>query len=422
MAVDNDLLVNVNKVINSISDTQKISVRKQQGKKIYVDCENVRSDAREALQQALTKAGIRNSTDIVKGSSELGTHLDSGYQIIYKKKQGSGGIGDTTLNSTITELFPCIGFLTDIRETDPDLFYQKVVQNNNPKLSCYLGDDYKAGKQFIDDAAGSAKFREKVTNAIAILQYIRFQDKGKPIKNVVWGYRLKPAGIPSKHPGDIFVEFRDGGQLGISLKAGGEKTEEPKLNTYVGNVLKDTKSESLYNKWKKESYDKFYTGIPNIPPFSEYGKPSFLKVLVKLEQQNKSLYEHLYDQHLEWLKGKVIDYLNADENRTKDWLLYKIAGKEKLGGVPLVVVKAYGDKAEELNDDDIVEACIQRSKNSGGLKVTKSPTSKQNFFISLTCNAKTTVLNFSIRTNKPGFDHKLGQYIDLAIKFNGVKK
>ena len=38
----------------------------------------------------------------------------------------------------------------------------------------------------------------------------------------------------------------------------------------------------------------------------------------------------------------------------------------------------------------------------------------------LKCNVRTTTLNFSIRTNKTGAGHKLGQYINLAVKFNGV--
>ena len=31
-------------------------------------------------------------------------------------------------------------------------------------------------------------------------------------------------------------------------------------------------------------------------------------------------------------------------------------------------------------------------------------------------------LKFSIRTNKTGTSHKLGQYINLAVKFNGISK
>ena len=76
--------------------------------------------------------------------------------------------------------------------------------------------------------------------------------------------------------------------------------------------------------------------------------------------------------------------------------------------------------SEIKNDDDILKSCVMRSKKQNGLLAVPSPTSKQNFDINLTCNKKTTVLQFSIRTNKPGVDHKLGQGANLAVKFNGV--
>lgn len=419
-----EMLAKIYYVINSIASQAKISVRKTQGKKVTIDCEGDRPDARRALQEAFQKEGIQNKEDIVKGSSELGTHLPDGFQIIYKKKPGTGGMGDTTLNAAITELFPCIAFLTNIDENDPGAFYQEVVKNNTPKLSCYLSGDYESGKKFIDQAVSSTKFMEKTKNAISIYEWIEFQDKGKSIKNLVWGYRNKPTGVPKNHPGDIFIEFDDGRWIGVSLKAGGESTQEPKLNTYVATILKDTNEQSLYDKWKKESYEKFYTSIPNIPSFDLYGKPAMVKVLADFERKNPTLYNKIYDLHLEWLRKKLIDFLNENEPRTKKWLLNKIVGDDsKLGDVPLIVLKAYGNKVEELKDDDVVGSCLGRVKPNGGIKISLpiSGQSKQNFNLSLSCKAKTTNLDFAIRTNKPGAEHKLGQFINLAVKFNGVK-
>ena len=422
MATKEETLSQIYRVINSISSSAGISIRKTEGRKIFVECSGIRSDAREALQRAFTENGINNKEDIVKGSSELGTHLPDNFQIVYKKKAGSGGMQDTTLNAAITELFPCVAFLTNIDEDDVNSFYQKVVMNNSSSLSCYLGNDYESGKKFIDEAANSTKFVEKTKNAIHIYEWIEFQDKGKSINNVIWGYRAKPPGVPSNHPGDIFIHYDDDTMVGISLKAGGKTTQEPKLNTYVGTMMKDAGEWDLYEKWKKESYEKFYKSIPNIPAYSEYGKSTMVKVIGKFERENPKLYEILYDKQLEWLREKLINFLNENQSRTKKWMMSKVVGDDtKLGNTPLIVLKAFGNQVEELEDEDVVGACLGRVKPNNGIKATKSSTSKQDFNISLTCKAKTTNLSFAVRTNKTGAEHKLGQFINLALKFKGTK-
>lgn len=422
MASKEEVLQNIIKVINSISADAGISIREIKGKKIFVECVENRSDARTALQNAFTKNRIQNKEDIVKGSSELGTHLPMDFQILYKKKAGSGGMQDTTLNAAITELFPCIAFLTGIDEEDPNIFYQKIVSNSNPNLSCYLPGDYESGKKFIDDSINSIKFIEKTKNAIAIYNWIKFQNKGKKIKNLFWGYRTKPSGVPPKHPGDIFIEYEDGTMVGVSLKAGKKSTQEPKLNTYVGTLMKDVGELKLYESWKKESYEQFYTKIPNILPYEQYGKAAMVKVIGEFERKNPVLYEKLYDSQLEWLRDKLINFFNENQPTTKEWMTSKIVGDDsKLGNIPLVVLKAFGTEAEELEDDDVVGACLGRVKKQGGIKATKSTSSKQDFNISLTCKAKTTNLSFAVRTNKVGAEHKLGQFLNLSLKFKGVK-
>jgi hypothetical protein len=417
-----EILTSITKVIDSISSAAGISIRETKGKKIIVECVGNRSDARTALQNALTKNKIQNKEDIVKGSSELGTHLPMDFQILYKKKAGSGGMQDTTLNAAITELFPCIAFLTGIDETDPNMFYQKIVLNNNPNLSCYLPGDYAAGKKFIDEAANSTKFIEKTKNAIAIYRWIKFQNKGKSIKNIFWGYRAKPTGVPTQHPGDIFIEYEDNSMMGVSLKAGGKTTQEPKLNTYVGTLMKDVGELNLYESWKKESYEQFYKTIPNILSYDQYGKSAMVRVIGEFERKNLLAYEKLYDNQLEWLREKLINFLNENQPMAKKWMTSKIVGDDlKLGNIPLIVLKAYGTEVKELEDDDVVGACLSRVKKQGGIKAAKSSSSKQDFNISLTCRAKTTNLNFSVRTNKSGIEHKLGQFLNLSLKFKGVK-
>ena len=88
-------------------------------------------------------------------------------------------------------------------------------------------------------------------------------------------------------------------------------------------------------------------------------------------------------------------------------------------------LKAFENKVgwEVQNDDDIVKECVTRSKPCSQQGVWASKGSgKQDINIALTCKTHPTILNFSIRTNKSGMHHKLGQFINLAFKFNGVGK
>ena len=95
-----------------------------------------------------------------------------------------------------------------------------------------------------------------------------------------------------------------------------------------------------------------------------------------------------------------------------------IVGKDK--NVPLILVKAFNDTYKIDTSDDDVEVFLPRTK-----KITSeiSKSSKQNFTIQLIENTRSKMgLEFSVRSNKVGDDHKLGQFFNLAVKFNGVSK
>ena len=87
--------------------------------------------------------------------------------------------------------------------------------------------------------------------------------------------------------------------------------------------------------------------------------------------------------------------------------------------VPLVVIQSSGSRlsnVKEVTDEDIIKECVSVAKRVHA----RVGTGKQNWHIDLTCNERTTTLNFTIRTNQTGVKHKLGQYVNLAVKFNGV--
>ena len=104
-------------------------------------------------------------------------------------KPTKGGMSQTTLNSSITELFPCIAFITGIRSNSVrgvQDFYNKIQNVNDASLSCYLNaKDAKAGKEFIDKAE-TGKFAEKTQNALNILRWVENVNKFHPITMVYW--------------------------------------------------------------------------------------------------------------------------------------------------------------------------------------------------------------------------------------------
>ena len=196
-----------------------------------------RPDARRNIQNFLKFKKIDITEKKTSLSSENITEFVIGtytVRIVYKPM--SGGMTETTLNSTITELVPCIAFLNGCVERNPDKLYEKVLGYPQSQ-KCYVNKaDQKAGIDFLEDMPKSSKFKEKMMNAVAITKYLEDMHSKKKIKNVFWTYRAKPAGVPANSPADIVMLFQDNTMLGVSLKAGGESTKEPLLNTYVNKI------------------------------------------------------------------------------------------------------------------------------------------------------------------------------------------
>lgn len=430
--IGSDLYQKTIKVLNESLYDLGISIddKRSKGTYIYLDCDEDREETRESLEMELERvSGISCNRTYNKSKSSLDLTEISGFgqklYLIYKNVKG--GMQETTLNSSITELFPSIAFGEKI---DPnlsaDVFYNKIVKVNKDKgqsLGAYKNKTaLDAGKSIIDKATASSKFEEKVTNAQAITKWLLGEDQRKTISKVVWGYRnnTKPEGVAPNHKGDIFAVFSDGNILGISLKAGGVGTAEPQFNSYVRPIFTSFEMLSEYAKLEKQSYETFYTGIPNIPKFNQYGKSIMTKAIGMFEKNQPDKYEKLYDAQLAWLRETICEMVNDNQAKAKNWLLREVAAEQM--GVPLIVLKAAGSSVSVIDDEDIIKDCVQVAKKSNGIKAYPSTSSKQNWHIDLVCQKKTTTLNFSIRTNKTGISHKLGQYINLAVKFNGIKK
>ena len=340
-------------------------------------------------------------------------------------KPKSGGMNETTLNSSITELFPCIAWEKGYKPSSVSSFYEWILEQNVDKLKCVGSSDKQAAKDFIAQAEDSSKFQEKVENAIGITKYIYDEMKAKSIKNVFWGYRAKPAGVPSKHPGDIFLQFTDGAILGTSLKAGGKKTSEPKLNTYVNPIFQAFKEGSnvpkLSQKLHKEVYSKI-EGMPSAKTYDSKDRKITQQVLKDFDKNNNGKYEQYYNEHLEIVRQALIDLFN--KNGKQGGKAFDYIKKEILReapGVPTKVIKGIGSTYEQVTDDDELGVFLPVVKF---IKAEASKSSKQNWFLHLASKDTTYTMQMSVRTNKAGHAglKKLGQFYNLAVKYNGLLK
>ena len=427
--ISQDLYSKSVEVINNNLYDFGISIddKKTKGSYIYLECEEDRSDTRSSLEMELENiSGITCSRKYIKSRSSMDMTEISGFGdnlfLVYKDRKG--GMKETTLNASITELFPAIAFEKKISPTLlTDKFYNEIVSAHDPKLHVYKNKTASdAGKDTIDRASSSSKFEDKVENAKAITRFLIEENKRKKINKVVWGYRnnTKPTGVSPNHKGDIFLVFDDGNILGVSLKAGSASSAEPQFNSYVRPIFTSFKKLPDFAKLQKTSYNLFYKGIPNIPKESMYGKSQMTKVVGAFENSNIKRYEALYDEQLKFVRQYICNMMNQYPKKAKQWLLSEVAAEQE--DVPLIVVKAANDTIKIIDDENVIKDCVQTSKKINGIKAYPSKTSKQNWHIDLTCRTHTTTLNFSIRTNKTGINHKLGQYVNLAVKFNGIAK
>jgi len=389
---------------------------------IFVVRSNDRLDDRDEILRNLDQAGIKAEVRNKTGQSVDPIFIDSHFdvKVILLIKPKSGGMGETTLNASITELFPLIAWEKNYRMgTSIEKFYDFLLEQEPTTLKCVLGKDSKAAVDTIQKASESSKFSEKMLNAMGVYKYLVDENKGKPIKNVYWGYRAKPTGVPKGHPGDIFLEFSDG-MLGVSLKAGGKKTKEPKLNTYVNPIFTAFNKERNVIALRRKLHTEVYSKIEGMPPSGSYDKSKkrdTSKLLIKLNKEDKARYEKLYDQHLEICRQSVIDLFNQNKENTLEYIRSAIL--RDAPSVPTKVIKAVEDNFEEVTETDELGVFLPLVKF---VKAYASKSSKQNWFLELKSREQTITMAMSIRTNKSGTagNKKLGQFFNLSVKYNSL--
>ncbi len=380
-----------------------------------------RVDARRNVQNHLKSKKIKVTEKKTSLSSENISEFEMGnYTVRIAYKPRSGGMTETTLNSTITELVPCLAYLNNIKERNPEKLYDKILKLPHTQM-CYVNpSDQKAGVDFIEDMPKSSKFKEKLGNAVAITKYLEDTHAKKRIKNVFWTYRAKPVGVPANSPADIVIKFVNNDLLGVSLKAGGESTKEPLLNTYVNKVYYHFEpTGTQIKRLRKDLYDNTYSKIGKLNEYYDETafRPKTFEVLEAFERDNPTKYEKYYDANLAIIRNKLGYTMTKDFKKFKKYCFSEILKKSE---VPVTIIKAFGLQYKEVKDSNRLAVVLN---DANKVEAKPSKTSKQNFDICLyNGNKLIGTMNMAVRSNKVGVQHKLGQFFNLAVKYNGLKE
>ena len=350
------------------------------------------------------------------------------------------GGAQTTITATMTELFPALWFNTknkkptSVKELQ-DFIYDYGNKNNKAYLDA---QDKKSGEENISLAFSKINptmFEEKMQNAFAITCYLYHTHADNPIKFVVWGYRKKPQGVPDNHSGDVFIMHKNGEITGVSLKAGQEKSMEPKLNTYVGTTLRQPYYKSLdsqaENKLKKRLWKEVYSKIKAPKTVNENNfymtsndrlspNKDMVASLVAFFKRDFNKFDQGYAVMNKVCREEVAKMVNKNVKATKEWITKEFR-LQKAQKVPLIVVKAVRDTYKELGDP-LPNFLPKVTK----VKAYLNRNSVQEWFIDLMSNKKKLTLKMTIRSDA-GFrpekpKGKLGKFNMLKLQYNGVKK
>ena len=332
-------------------------------------------------------------------------------------QESGGGVQETTLNSTITELAPALAFMNKQKFTSVTKFDNWLQTLDHKIQPVYLNKrDAKSGEKYVQLFRTSSKFQDKMKNAIGVLKYLYDLDKQKRIKNVFWGYRTKPKGVNDNHKGDLFVEFATGSMIGISLKAGSTKSVEIQSNTYVNPIVKTLGLESELKLLQKDIWKTSYKplGLPeNWKDRSQY--PNSQKILSELNKSDPDRYNHYYNIMLDKVRQFLIKGFNNNTEKTLNFIRRTIISKDE--EVPLIVVKAVGKSYKFINDPDDLAAFLPFVDQVRAY----SGRNKQEFYIDLSSGQKIITLRMNVRTNRPISRNKLAQGWNLSVQFKGLK-
>jgi len=393
---------------------------------IYIVTSDTRFETQTLLNEQLSNAGFGVSKVFVGSISNSQESTEFLLPSGAKRRIGfkpARGMQDTTFMASITELFPAIAFINKISPSlSAEDFYNRIFQANPSSAGApgpYVtgsATDVTKGKEIIDKSEPGPDFkvREKITNAKHITTWLNNHNQKHPIAEVYWGYRTKPRGVDPSNPGDIFLKYANGGMLGVSLKAGGASTKEPILNTYVKPLFDYFGKPNDYLKLKQSLYPQYReAGVSESDLRTKWGSKALAQQLGEFERENESKYNELYDTNLMLIKNAVIRLFNSNITKTRNFIKSQIL-KDHLK-TPFIKVKATSSTAYVDNTYDQLSAGLEAATSI----VASAGRAKQDFIIKLS-DGITLDMEFSARSNKSGFLHKLGQFENLSVKFNAI--
>lgn len=357
----------------------------------------------------------------------------------------SGG-EQTTINSTITELFPALAFNSGAHPRTADEMEEFInnldLSSNGASKAFVNSSNVESAKEYITKMSRirPAMKKTKLENAVGILNWIYEYDHQRPIEKVVWGYREKPTGVPNNHAGDIFIMFKNKKIhpkiMGISLKAGTSKSKEPKLNSYVATTMRKPAWKKKYpravEELKQQLWDEVYSKIPGLP--KSVNKDNYLVLSTSRQTPNKILqekmlnlfkydnlvFEALYVRMNTICRNKLIGMINGDVNATKEWIEDEFRLEKKDVEVPMMLVKAIGSTAQSSATDPLREFLPAVTSVNAYLK----PQSVQEWFIDIKgSNNQKMTLTMTIRSDSEYREAKqkgkLGAFTMLKLLYRG---
>jgi len=133
----------------------------------------------------------------------------------------------------------------------------------------------------------------------------------------------------------------------------------------------------------------------------------------EFEQENEAEYNRLYDSNLSIVRDEIINLFNNNFETAKKYITQKIAYSGFK--TPAITIKATETDASLDNTNEKLSAALSavtslRAQVGSG---------KQDFNIILS-DGSVMSMAFTTRTNKVGAMHKLGQFQNLAVKFNKI--
>ena len=419
-------LIAVLKNLESRSDVKEVKIKSGNAKTVtYLVTSDDRFNTQNILNEQLSNAGFGVSKTFVKSisTSQEATEfiLPSGARRRIGFKP-SKGFQQTTFMASITELFPAIAFINRISPSlSTEDFYNAILRSNPSSSGApgpYLNsNDTSKGREVIDlsEPGPDMKVKEKITNAKNITKWLNNHNQKHPIAEVYWGYRAKPTGVDGANPGDIFLVYNNGGMLGVSLKAGTAASKEPILNTYVKPLFDYFGKPNDYLKLKQSLFPQYReAGVSELDIRTKWGSSQLAQQLGKFEKENPAEYNRLYDINLSLVKQAVINLFNSDMKKTRKFIKSQIL-KTQLK-TPFIKVKSTTTTAYVDNTYDQLQAGLEAATS---IVASDAGGSKQDFVITLT-DGITLNMEFSARSNKSGFLHKLGQFENLSVKFNAI--